>query len=349
MTISLVLKGNPDQLDRYPICLRISEGQKRKFSTTQYRATKEEFDNGKLPGNPLLRDMLRRTVLQKEMEILDGAKAYPDADFFKYVDECMKEWDKDRAYNTMKKNRAEINKLRGYKSSFKLSHVDNRFLKGYIAYLRSEEINNAPNSIWTSFRFFHNVVGKAFREKIIAEDPFVNFPMPVYRDPEVNYLTKEEVQKIEKWLPEAGAHKFSATWFLIGCYTGLRYSDMNLFDKDKHIRDGRLTLYTKKTGELVSMPVNAKVKSLLESISYQSMFISNQKFNVALTKIAERAKVSAITAHSARHTFGVMCAAAGISIEVTAKLMGHRKMQTTQIYYRLANPRIDAEIEKLYI
>lgn len=348
MKVSLVLKGNPDQFNRLPICIRVNEGEKRFFTTTQYRATKEEFADGKLPGHATMRDMLREMVLQTELDLFQKNKKYRDAEFFEYTKECLKEFDSQRAYNTMKKYKAEINKLKGFRSSFKLSHIDHRFLKGYQSHLRTEE-ENQPNTIWTAFRFLHMIIQKAVNEKIIAENPFTGYDMPKYRNPEVNYLTKDQVKKIEEYLPKAGSMKFSATWFLIGCYTGLRYSDMNAFEKDKHIRDGRLVLYTTKTGELVSMPLSEKVKGLLERIAYQSMFISNQKYNAALVKIAERAKVGEITAHASRHSFGVMCAAAGISIEVTARLLGHASTKTTQIYYKLANPRIDAELDKLYL
>lgn len=343
MKVSAILKGIPDQFGRYPICIRINEGEKRTYYTTAYRATKDQFKKGL---DESLSSKIRQIAIRIEMDLLESKKKYADAEFFGYASQCLKEWDKIRAYNTMRNYSVEVQKLKGFRSSFKLSEITPQFLTAYSQHLYS--LDNIATTVWTSFKFMRMVILKAKRERLIEDNPFDIFKMPAYKDPPKIFLTKEEVQKIENYIADAGANKFCATWFVIGCYTGLRYSDMNAFDKNKNIRSGRLIVNTIKTKEVISMPLAEKVKMLLESINYQSMFISNQKYNAALKKIAEKLAMRSFTCHTSRHTFGTMCADAGISQEVTSKLMGHRTLKSTAIYYRINNPRIDKEIEKLF-
>lgn len=346
MKVTAILKGQPDKDNRLPVVIRINEGNRRSYRTTAFRVKAGNLNTLK-KDDPGMYDLIYSAIREEERRIAEGKKRVKDAEFFTYVKTCMAEWTTKRAYNTLRNYRAETQKIRDYKSSFKISEVDNKFLTGYSQFLFKK--GNQKNTVWTSFKFLRTVVLKAKRERLIAENPFDTFEMPQYRDPQKNYLTRDEIEQIETWLPQAGGHLLSATWFVIGCYTGLRYSDMNAFSKDKNIKNGRLVLKTKKTGEVISMPLNKKVKELFEKIHYQNMIISNQNYNEALKKIGKAAGVGEdITAHISRHTFGVLCAASGISQEVTSKLMGHRDMKSTLIYYKLANPRIDKELDKLF-
>lgn len=346
MKVSVILKGKPDQFGRLPVVIRINEGEKRIYHVTPYRASPDQFDNGRIMGNEEANTKIRVLALRHEAELRDGDKKQSDPEFFEYVDRCTKDWSKVRAFNTMRNYKAEKEKVKEFRSTFKLSHVTPDFLNDYATFLYTEK-NNIATTVWTSFKFLRMVIRKAKREQLIKDNPFDVFDAPQYRDPQKNYLTKEEITKIEEWLPEAGSLKFCATWFVIGCYTGLRYSDMNAFDKTKNIKSGRIVLTTVKTKDVVSMPLSDRLKKLFHAINYQPMFISNQKFNDALKTVGEKLKLGELSVHQSRHSFGVMCAEAGISQEVCARLMGHKSLKSTAIYYKITNPRIDKEIGKL--
>lgn len=116
---------------------------------------------------------------------------------------------------------------------------------------------------------------------------------------------------------------------MFGCYTGLRYSDVAAFNPSM-IQDGRLILYTQKTGEVVSIKLTGKIKELIRVIKKQGTVYSNQKINQYLKAVAHLSGISkVITYHTARHTFAVNCANLGISQEVAAKLLGHTDLRIT--------------------
>jgi integrase len=74
--------------------------------------------------------------------------------------------------------------------------------------------------------------------------------------------------------------------FLIGCYTGLRYSDFSII-KPEQIKDGYIELKEQtKTGNPVIIPVHATVNRILEKYNGQlPKSISNQKTNSYLKEI----------------------------------------------------------------
>jgi integrase len=76
--------------------------------------------------------------------------------------------------------------------------------------------------------------------------------------------------------------------FIIGCYTGLRYSDLSKLTVDK-IDDDILEVAQTKTGDRVHIPLRTEVKKLIEK--YDGEFpraISNQKFNEYLRDVCAK-------------------------------------------------------------
>lgn len=125
---------------------------------------------------------------------------------------------------------------------------------------------------------------------------------------------------------------------------------MKNFNRKRDIKAGRIVIYTTKTNEPVSMPFSPKLKALFESIDYKPLHYHNVHYNRLLKAVAALSGIDEnISSHVSRHTFAVMCAGAGISIEVTGKLLGHSSIKTTAIYYKITNTRIDEEMKKLQL
>jgi integrase len=106
------------------------------------------------------------------------------------------------------------------------------------------------------------------------------------------YLNKEELNKFY-------THDFSEKLFLervrdlfiVGSWTGLRYSDLQQITPDK-IKGDFIELRQKKTGQKVVIPVHQTVREILNK--YKGKLpepISNQKFNDYLKEAAELAEL----------------------------------------------------------
>ncbi|MBK9043071.1 MAG: integrase catalytic domain-containing protein [Saprospiraceae bacterium] len=76
---------------------------------------------------------------------------------------------------------------------------------------------------------------------------------------------------------------------------------------------------------------------------------SNQKLNSYLKELADICDITKpITMHIARHTFATtVLLANGVSMEATSKMLGHSSIKTTQIYGKIVETRVGAEMDNL--
>ena len=64
--------------------------------------------------------------------------------------------------------------------------------------------------------------------------------------------------------------------------------------------------------------------------------------NDHVRRVAKAAKIDKpISFHCGRHTFGTMMLTLGADIYTTSKLMGHTKVEVTQIYAKIINKKKD--------
>jgi integrase/recombinase XerD len=353
MKVTAILKGVKDDLGRMPVCIRLADGKRRSFQTTQIRVLPGQFNKGLVVDHPRARQFnedIKRKIIDTEAKYYSGERSkYPDADFRTYLEKCLKQWKGEKSKATLQQFKTEGEKFLTWSGEIKLSKITLEKLNEYKGHLFSKY---HQNTIAKSFKNLKTLLLKAKAERLIEYDPFDLFEKPQYRNPKRDYLTINQVNKIEEFsvdpkYPETLRNL--ATWFVIGCYTGLRHSDMVQFNKDEHIKAGRLVLETVKTKDIVGMPVKGKLQDLFDRVGWSGLSLSNQKSNEYLKEVAKAKDLpDNITMHVSRHTFAVRCADAGISPEVTAKLMGIKSLKTIAVYYKITNKRIDDELGKIF-
>jgi len=150
--------------------------------------------------------------------------------------------------------------------------------------------------------------------------------------------------------------------FVFSCYTGLAYIDLiNLSPFNLVIgNDGEFWIKTnrQKTDTLVSTPIlpNAltilmKYKDNQRALATGKLFpiMSNQKVNGYLKEIADLCGITkTISFHLARHTFATTVTLSnGVPIETVSKMLGHTKIATTQIYAKVLENKISADMKAL--
>lgn len=147
--------------------------------------------------------------------------------------------------------------------------------------------------------------------------------------------------------------------FLIGCYTGLRFSDFTELRPENITRDGRiLDVVTRKTGQRVKIPLNPTVSAILAKYGYElPRSISGQKFNDYLKEVAQLGgltetvqlsrtegglkitrtldKWNAVTSHTARRSFATNAYKAGVNTLDIMKLTGHKTETSFMRYIKI--------------
>lgn len=353
MKVTAILKGRKDDHNRQTVYIRTNVGEKRTFVATKIKLTKDQLQKGRVVNHSRAKDlnlMLKDLIVEAEYGHIKKISDYPDADLRTYMTKLLRQWDKEKEPGTLSSWKRSIEDFLDWHGEAKLSQISVDLLNEYKSFLNKKY--KGSNTVWKKLRDFRTLFTRAASEKVVRHDPFDIFEKPAYKQTKRNYLTKHQVQEIEKYVSSNKCPdllKPYGYWFLIGCYTGLRFSDMIKFDKKKHIKGERLVLHTTKTEDIVSIPLNEKLRDLLSKADYKSVGRSNQKMNENLKVIMTACDIDInLTVHVARHTFAVMCADAGIPIEVTGKLLAQRSIKSTAIYYKIVDPKSDLEFSKLF-
>lgn len=266
--------------------------------------------------------------------------------FHFFAGNCISAWEKTKSENSIRCYTSMLKQVKLFEPDIMVEDISPDWLAKYESHSRE---TCGDGGTLKRIAFISIILKEAIRQRIIDRDPFLIYKKPPKKNPPKIWLTTKELAAIEKLATATKSEviKNTAYWFLLSCYSGLRYGDIEKFDPKKMVQEGRLILYTQKTGEIVSIKLTSKLKELIKITSKLSPVYSNQKVNQYLKSVAHLCKIDKLlTFHSGRHTFGVQCANRGISQEVTAKLMGHSDLKTTSIYYKITNTRVDEEMKK---
>jgi integrase len=174
------------------------------------------------------------------------------------------------------------------------------------------------------------------------------------------YLTIEELQK---FIDTPCKDQTVKRAFLFACYCGLRRSDiLNLTWKDI-TREGKITYVTvrmEKTEDIVRIPLPEQ--ALLWLPKKPKRATSNSKVFAGLTSSRIEGSMHQwtksvgltnknVTFHTSRHSFATMMLTLGVDIYTVSKLLGHKSVQTTQIYAKIVNKKKESAvslIDELY-
>lgn len=287
--------------------------------------------------------------------------------FYHYATDLIQDLRNDFSCETMEIYDNEMKRLFGYENkkgvfvkgytnkNLTFVEMDTIWLRKYKSWLQGPNFKTkskylANNTIHKSFKFLKKIFSKAIKDKVFNYYPFEDYSeSPKYIQTDRIWLTESEVNRIENVLlmPIPDYMERTIYYFLLGCYSGLRYCDWARFNHDNFVTKGmngdRLITRCKKNGETVSMQVHSKLARVLEWLKTAPPVDCETVVNRYLKGIAKLAGIDKeLSTHKSRHSFAVRCAELGISIETTAELMGIT-VKTCQIYYRVTNRKIDNE------
>ena len=191
---------------------------------------------------------------------------------------------------------------------------------------------------------------KAVRDGILSADPSVSVTIKKRNKLPV-HLSLEEIQLLSK--TQCANDQVKAA-FLFSCFTGLRYSDVDALTWN-NIRDGYIEFLQRKTGEAERLPLSGEAKRILSkqeaakpSLNLHRTFPENSVFFVPkqpvvdkqLKKWAREAGITkTVSFHKSRHTFATLALSSGVDLYTTSKLLGHKNIQTTQIYAKVVDEK----------
>ena len=250
-----------------------------------------------------------------------------------------------------------VHALTAYNINVAMRDVNRDYIIGLTNFLRNDYRSPRGKklkdySVINYLGCLRNALNMAVREDVIADNPIMKLSaQDKVKAPESQreYLTVEEVQQLEA---TDSPYPHIKQAFLFACYTGLRCSDVRSITWGKIVKDGekyRLHTVMFKTKRPFYIPLSKKAMQWMpergdktdEDLIFENIPVQvNTK--LYLQPWLDKAGITKpITFHCSRHTFGTMMLTLGADIYTTSKLMGHTKVEVTQIYAKIVNKKKD--------
>jgi integrase len=195
----------------------------------------------------------------------------------------------------------------------------------------------------------------------------------VNNEADIIYLSSEELKKLyDLDLSKNSRLERVRDTFCLGCYTGLRFSDLENLKKE-NINKDHLLLKTYKTKETLFIPLREEAKKIIKKYEKESRFlpvISNQKMNEYLKEVGKLAKINSkvtitkyrgaepiefkkpkykfLSTHTARRTFVTLSLENGARPEVVMEITGHKNYKTFKKYIKLTSKVVESEMRKVW-
>lgn len=287
---------------------------------------------------------LKNTSIRAKMLLKDWMETFRQAQEQKGVK------DQKLIHNT-------VHALTAYNINVAMRDVNRDYIIGLTNFLRNDYRSPRGQklkdySVINYLGCLRNALNMAVREDVIADNPIMKLSaQDKVKAPESQreYLTVEEVQQLEA---TDSPYPHIKQAFLFACYTGLRCSDVRSITWGKIVKDGekyRLHTVMFKTKRPFYIPLSKKAMQWMpergdktdDDLIFENIPVQvNTK--LYLQPWLDKAGITKpITFHCSRHTFGTMMLTLGADIYTTSKLMGHTKVEVTQIYAKIINKKKD--------
>lgn len=293
-----------------------------------------------------IRDEKENKLIQNKynFRLTDDAQKMIFLDYFNFVVGDKKNID----YNWINTHTYLTKFINGKKIQIK--HIDEVFCEKFYSFLCDNLNKNTANIYFSKLKY---VLTYAFNKNIIKSNlsrhvKIRNVPV------EKVFLSVEEIKILESIECLSPQLKNA---FLFSCWTGLRLSDIEKMRCDD-IENGYLNFRQKKTKEFERIKLHGNAVKIIEiqkdyNKSNNSLVFrlsTRSTMQIHLRKWVNDAKLKKnVTFHSARHTFATLLLTYDVDIYTVSKLLGHKDIQTTQVYAKLIDLKKDEAVDKLPI
>lgn len=183
------------------------------------------------------------------------------------------------------------------------------------------------------------------------------------------FLTEEEIDQLLSFRFNKEKYERVRDVFVLNCYTGLRYSDLQRLNKN-HIHDGAIEMRAYKNQRDVFVPLTKRPVEILEKYDFILPSLSEQKFNSYIKEACKEAgidrqvelikttsgnksyqyvpKWKTITSHIAIKTFISLCGKKGISPKAVSEITGKSVEIIIKHYYGIDKETIKQQMNRAF-
>ncbi len=249
-----------------------------------------------------------------------------------------------------------------------MNELDDNFYEAFVAYLTFDQ-NLAVNTVGKNVSILKVFVKYINKRKAYNIDTTEWFAPR--EDTDSVALTKEELEKLyNKDLTKTPHLEKVRDLFVIGCKTGLRFSDFTNISADD-IEGNTMFSRHQKTGKKVKIPLLEYTKQILEKYDYKLPKAPvNQVFNRQIKDACELAEIKSkvslsrtkggaleitkcekhkkVSSHTARRTFATILYHDGIPYITIMAITGHSTVSSFLRYIKVTTDEHANIVEEFY-
>lgn len=219
--------------------------------------------------------------------------------------------------------------------------------------LNNNTINKRIQSFQTFLRYLQGEEIYRFRPSVFE------YKIKKYQPVSV-ILSESEIDKLADLEVKEDYQQKILDVFIMNCYLGLRYADLETLNSGEFIQDGEFLIYRKvnqKTKTEIEVPIFGRAKEILEKYDFNPPIPANQYFNRTLKDILKEhelfedlvvtrryvkgaetiervPKRELISSHTCRRTFVTTALANNIPINLLQTATGHKQIGTLNKYVK---------------
>jgi len=258
------------------------------------------------------------------------------------------------------------NKLISFDAGAKINEVNKDFIIGFLNHLRTVYLLT-DITLNRNLGFFKTFLKWCKNTGIVLDESY-NLVTVKTRDADHVSLTKDQVQTLSELKLNKTLDKYRDL-FLIGCYSGQRFSDYTVFKKADLI-DNRIVKRAEKTQYKSYIPISKKLNELLEKWEWRLPEVSNQKFNKNIKEVCKIAGFNQDTtrttfkgnkkmevikpfydcvgSHTARRTFITLSANANVPDHIIMAITGIRDSKTLKTYKKFQEQELEKWVNTVF-
>ena len=205
--------------------------------------------------------------------------------------------------------------------------------------------NLSQNTLFSYYNKIKACLREAHETGIIDKNPAILVKGFKEGETQREFLSLDELKTLSKTTCKLQCVKKA---FIFSCLTGLRFSDIKklTWEEVRDSENGSVIYFKqKKTDGLEYLPISNQAREIIgERKEEYTNAVQGLRYSAHHSKplkdwIKNAGITKHITFHSARHTFATLQITYGTDIYTVSKLLGHRHLQTTEIYAKLVDEK----------
>lgn len=216
-----------------------------------------------------------------------------------------------------------------------------------------EERKGCNSTIYNYHKSLKALLHRAVDFGLIESSPYAKLQGKFSRgdNESVEYLSEEQMQVIINLHPVVGSQMEAVRdLFVFQMFTGLAYSDTQVFDMSDYHKDGDIWIANGKrikTGVPYVSVLLPPVIDVLSRHNWQTPKICNQKYNALLKTMGTVIGIEHLHTHLARHTFATYMLSNNVKVENLMRMLGHKNINQTMRYAKVLAKDVQSDFEMI--